>query len=302
MNKGLLLYNPHAGGKPVTDDLDALEFVMDADLKAVDITTVKDYREFFNRIDEEEFIILSGGDGTLNRFINATDGLDISQEIYYYPAGTGNDFAKEMGKTGGDNPFPVSQYFKNLPTVEVKGNCYRFLNGVGYGIDGYCCEVGDELRKVPGKKVNYTAIAIRGLLMDYAPTSAVVTVDGVRHEYDDVWLAPTMYGKFYGGGMIPTPDQRRDDPEGKLSCMVFHGKSKLKTLCIFPAIFKGEHVRHTGSVEVLSGHEITVEFSAPRPLQVDGETILNVRSYTAKSASLQRCRERKESQKAPLLV
>ena len=170
--------------------------------------------------------------------------------------------------------------------MEVKGQQYRFLNGVGYGIDGYCCEVGDEMRKIPGKKVNYTAIAIRGLLLDYIPTSAVVTVDGVRHEYQKVWLAPTMLGSRYGGGMIPTPAQRRDDPEGKLSVMVFHGSGKLKTLAVFPSIFKGEHIKHTECVEVLTGHEITVEFSAPRPLQVDGETVLNVRSYTARSRVL----------------
>jgi hypothetical protein len=33
-----------------------------------------------------------------------------------------------------------------------------------------------------------------------------------------------------------------------------------------------------------TGHEITVEFDQPTPLQIDGETILDVTSYTAKSA------------------
>lgn len=284
MSKGYVLYNPKAGTSRGNNDLVTLEFVMDAELTPVDVTLVNDYREFLGKIREDEFIILCGGDGTLNRFVNDTDGLDISCPIYYYPSGTGNDFAKDLGHSENSNPFPVSRYLKNLPTVEVKGQTYRFLNGVGYGIDGYCCEIGDELRRIPGKKVNYTAIAIRGLLLDYTPTAAVVTVDGVRHKFDKVWIAPTMHGRYYGGGMIPTPDQCREDPEGKLSVMVFHDSGKMKTLSVFPSIFQGTHIRHTECVEVLTGHEITVEFSAPRPLQIDGETILNVRAYTARSS------------------
>jgi len=88
-----------------------------------------------------------------------------------------------------------------------------------------------------------------------------------------------MNGRFYGGGMMPTPEQVRNG--GKLSTMLFHGSGKIKTLAIFPSIFKGEHVKHTDCVTVLEGKTITVEFDSPRALQIDGETILGVTSYTA---------------------
>ena len=83
--------------------------------------------------------------------------------------------------------------------------------------------------------------------------------------------------------MIPTPDQSRNDPDGKLSVMVFHDTGKISTLAIFPSIFKGKHVNHKKAVTVYSGHEITVQFDEPRPLQVDGETILGVTEYKATS-------------------
>ncbi len=162
----------------------------------------------------------------------------------------------------------------------MNGKSYKFINGVGYGIDGYCCEVGDALRQ-ENKTANYTAIAIKGLLFHYKPTNATVIVDGEEHTYKKVWLAPTMLGKHYGGGMIPTPGQTRDDPEHTLSLMVFHKSGKMKTLMIFPSIFKGEHVKHTKNIAVHKGHSITVKFDRPTPLQVDGETILNVSEYTA---------------------
>ena len=88
-----------------------------------------------------------------------------------------------------------------------------------------------------------------------------------------------MNGRCYGGGMIPAPAQRRLNPDGTISTMVMYGKGKLKTLTVFPSIFKGAHIRHNEMVEVLTGHHIHVEFDRPNPLQIDGETTPNVTSY-----------------------
>ena len=160
----------------------------------------------------------------------------------------------------------------------MKGKTYRFLNGVGYGIDGYCCEVGDKIKATSTKPVNYTAIAIKGLLYAFKPVKATVCVDGKKYEYKKVWIAPTMNGRCYGGGMMPTPDQDRLG-DGQVSLMVLHGSSKLKTLIVFPSIFKGEHVKHTEMIEIIKGRDITVSFDRPCALQIDGETVLDVESY-----------------------
>lgn len=88
-----------------------------------------------------------------------------------------------------------------------------------------------------------------------------------------------MNGRFYGGDMIPTPNQDRLNPEGTVSTLVLHGSGKQKTLATFPSIFKGEHIRHTEMAEVLTGRGITVEFDRPTPIQIDGETTSGVTSY-----------------------
>ena len=90
-----------------------------------------------------------------------------------------------------------------------------------------------------------------------------------------------MKGRFYGGGMMPTPAQDRNDPEKKLSVMIFYGKGRLKTLMAFPSIFKGEHIKHEKMVAIHSGSEISVSFDSPAAVQIDGETILGVTSYKA---------------------
>ncbi|MBQ9773692.1 MAG: diacylglycerol kinase family protein [Clostridia bacterium] len=252
----------------------------DVAYRIVDIRTVKSYAELWLEIDmENDTVILSGGDGTLNRFVNENEGLELPQKLYYYASGSGNDFKKDVSPDS-DALIPLHPYIKDLPTVTVNGKTSRFINGIGYGIDGYCCEVGDAQRAKSDKPVNYTGIAIKGLLFFFKPANAKVTVDGVTKTYRKAWIAPTMKGKYYGGGMKVTPEQDRLDPEGKVSFATMYGKGKIKTLMVFPKIFKGEHVKHTEMVDIVAGHEITVEFDRPTALQIDGETVLGVTSYT----------------------
>ncbi len=288
MQSYLILYNPQAGnGRGEENALTIQNILPEGKLTFRDMTRIGDYREFFSKLPRETSVVICGGDGTLNRFLNDTAGLSLRDDLFYYPGGSGNDFLRDVAQEGGPGLIRLKEYMEDLPQVTVNGKTYRFLNGIGYGIDGYCCQVGDALRESSAKKVNYTAIAIKGLLFHYKPTNAVVTVDGQKHTYKKVWLAPTMNGRYYGGGMMPTPAQDRLNPEGTVSAMVMYGAGKLKTLAVFPSIFKGEHVRHGEMVEVLTGRNIRVEFDRPTPLQIDGETIPDVTSYEVTGGAVQ---------------
>ena len=281
-----VLYNPLAGNQTCEEQSKKLrELLRNDELTFQKITEVV-YAEFFSSLDEKDKVIICGGDGTLNHFVNCTKAIDIHNDILYYAAGSGNDFLHDLGKVKGEPPFKINQYLKDLPSVTVNGTERLFINAVGFGIDGYCCEVGDEMRKkASGKPVNYTSIAIKGLLYAYKPTSATVIIDGVEKRYNKVWIAPTMYGRFYGGGMNAAPSQRREDPDGKFTVVVWHSSGKLKTLMAFPSIFKGEHIRHTEYIDIVKADEVTVRFDRPCALQIDGETVLNVTEYSAKSSA-----------------
>ena len=285
MAKAFVLYNPIAGSGQSEDTLKKLQEILTDEYVFCDMTKTEAYEDSIASMSSDDYVIVCGGDGTLNRFANKIQVSDIENDILYFPCGSGNDFARELGKEKYCAPFSVKKYLSSLPTVTVNGESSKFLNGIGYGIDGYCCEIGDKQRAESDKPVNYTAIAIKGLLFHYKPANAKITVDGKVHEFKKVWIAPTMKGKYYGGGMMPTPAQNRNAEDGKLSVMAFHGSSALKTLMIFPSLFKGEHVKHTKYVTVLEGYDISVEFDSPRSLQIDGETVLGVSSYRAVSES-----------------
>ena len=281
--KYYVLYNSIAGHGKAEEVARSLPEKLDGEVVGfADMTKITNYSAFLS--DKSDCaLVICGGDGTLNRFVNDAGDLIADSEVYYCATGSGNDFLRDLGAADGE-VVRITEQLRDLPICEVNGKTYRFINGVGYGIDGYCCEEGDKLRAAGETNINYTSIAIKGLLFHYKPTNATVTVDGVKHTYKKVWIAPTMHGRYYGGGMMPTPAQVRNNSEGKLSILVFHGSSKLKTLMIFPSLFKGEHLKNVKHTEVLTGSEITVEFDSPAPLQVDGETVVGVMKYTARAS------------------
>lgn len=278
--KYYILFNPLAHSGTWKENAEKLNEILSGKTLIYKDVTQNSYRECLSEITAEDKIVICGGDGTLNRFINETQDITLQNEIYCYPTGSGNDFIKDIYPNGVTEPVKINKYLENLPTVTVNGKTSRFLNGIGYGIDGYCCEVGDIQRKKSDKPVNYTSIAIKGLLFHYKTTSATVIVDGQEYNFKNVWLAPTMNGRCYGGGMIPTPDQDRLNTDGTLSTMVYYTKSKLEALMVFPSIFKGEHVKKEKMVKIFKGKNITVKFDRPTALQIDGETVLNVTECT----------------------
>ncbi len=278
-----VLYNPIAGNGQGKAAAEKIKDFISEGIEMVDITEV-DYKDLFAKCAPDDKIVLCGGDGTLNRFINETEDVRTGVSILFFAGGSGNDFLRDLDKTPPCEPFDIGKYIVDLPEVEVRGKKYKFLNGVGYGIDGYCCEEADKLHAAGQIDINYTSIAIKGLLGRFKPRNAKVSVDDKEYLFRNVWIAATMNGRYYGGGMKCAPSQDRLNPDRKVSLVIFRGRSKLATLAVFPSIFSGEHVKHVKRVMVFEGHDIRVEFDKPCALQIDGETALNISSYEVKSA------------------
>lgn len=280
-----VLYNTHAGAHLAAEKIKEKmsEFFKGEKLFLADAVSVDDKRQFVSQILPTDRLVIVGGDGTLNKFVNSIDDKNYEFPIYCYAGGTGNDFINDVAGVDSDGIIMINDYIRNLPTVEVNGKTYKFINGIGYGIDGYCCEEGDKYREKYGKAPNYTTIAIKGLLGKFKTVNAKVTVDGVTNEYKNVWMAPAMNGRYFGGGMMVTPEQDRLNSEHELSFVVVPCKSRLRILTVFPKIFKGEHVKYTNIFKTFRGKSVTVEFDKPTALQIDGETIVGVTKYSARS-------------------
>lgn len=281
-----VIYNSLAGNSTCESKLDELKkHLQGREYTMLSTADIEGYAQFMSGLQEDDEVILCGGDGTINRFVNDTADMEIRNTILYYAAGSGNDFLKDLDKPNGAAPFPINEYIKSLPIITVNGKRSRFINAIGYGIDGYCSEEGDKIRaKSPGKRVNYAPIAIKGALYGYIPRNATVIVDGVERHYTKVWLAPTMHGRFFGGGFMMAPAQDRMNAEGKVTVVVGHDISRPVVMRIFPTIFKGTHVRFKKQLDFIEGHEVTIRFDKPCALQIDGETVLAVTEYSVMSS------------------
>lgn len=287
MKKYHILFNPFANNSKGEEKAKELSNILKGcQLTYSDMSKISDYSAFLDGIEKDENIVICGGDGTLNRFINSVDTDKLENEIYCYSTGSGNDFLRDINMADKNEPVRITQYLKNLPTVKVKNKRYKFLNNASFGLDGYCCEEADRQRSKKGKSSAYALIAIKALLGAYKPRNATVIVDGIKKEYKKVWLAPTMNGRFFGGGLMSAPGQDRLNEKHIVSVVVMYGSSRLKSLLVFPSMFKGKHIKRTEMIEVLEGHEISVRFDKPASMQIDGETILDVVRYDVKLAPI----------------
>ncbi|MCK9330224.1 MAG: diacylglycerol kinase family protein [Candidatus Cloacimonetes bacterium] len=239
-----------------------------------------DVKAFFDNLKAEDEVILTGGDGTVNHFANDMYGYEFKNILYYAKCGCGNDFYKDVEAHAVDGKVDLRPFIKDLPLVTVNGISRRFVNGIGYGIDGDTCLVGDNMRKEdPNAVIDYTKIAIGLLLGKFNTKNAVINVDGKESRHEHIWLASTMFGKYYGGGMMAAPKQDRLNEEHTCTLTTFSSVGRLITLFRFPTFSSGKHDKKK-FIKSYVGHNITVTFDAPCALQIDGEVIPDVTTYS----------------------
>ena len=283
-----LLYNPRSN-----NDHNDIEVILKGKSKN-NVTHISlleyDVRDLLPQLTPKDKVLVCGGDGTLSRFATNTYGFEFPCPVCILKSGTGNDFVRDINENETDRIeklIDIRPYLKNLPTVEVKGVKAKFINGAGFGLDGEVCYEVEQQKKRSKKKASYTAAAIKLILGGYKLPRARVTVDGVTREYKNVWLVSTMKGRFYGGGMMIAPDQDRNSDS--FSVMVLHNCSRAKVMTVFPTVYKGTHIKYKDIVEVICGKHVKVEYDIPTVLQLDGEVVIGVRSYTAYMDGYEKC-------------
>ena len=104
MARAYILYNPIAGNGQ-TNIKEELSALISDEAIFCDMTKSDAYEKDILSMEGDDYIVVCGGDGTLNRFANKIAALSIENDIRYFPCGSGNDFARELGKERGCAPF-----------------------------------------------------------------------------------------------------------------------------------------------------------------------------------------------------
>lgn len=249
------------------------------DLKPINLLK-EDKLAFVNSLKEDDNVVIAGGDGTLNHFINDIDGKDLVCPFYLFSSGTGNDFAKDNEeKKDEDGLIKINDLMHDLPIVEVKGKKYRFFNGAGLGIDGDTCAEANRQKAKGKEKISYIGITLNLILNKFESATATIEVNGETLTVEDTFLASAMYGKYFGGGVLIAEKQRREDR--KLTLVIAHVKGRIRTLLALNKVNKGKSETMGKQIIRYVTDSVTIKFSKPHALQIDGEVVEDVTEYKA---------------------
>ncbi len=210
---------------------------------------------------EKDFLVLAGGDGTINHFLSEEKRDKIKAKILLYKAGSGNDFAREHKGFLVD----ITEELKKAPYYLINDNKHYFINGVGMGIDAAVCDAVNL-----HKDGSYFKTAVN-IFKTFKPYVLKIIVDGKEYIYNDVFFFVAMNGKYIGGGMKIAPEANRNDDI--LEIYIIKAKSYKKIITLFPLIYLGLHKIARSNVVHLRDQNIKVSLSEKQMMQADGEVV-----------------------------
>ncbi len=217
----------------------------------------------------DQIIVVVGGDGTLNEVINGLQTNVIP--IGYIPTGTGNDYAREMNIPK-DPLLALKRILeKNIRKIDIgKINQNYFVNVASMGFDAEIAKYANQtkLKKFLGRFVY--VLGVIKTLRNFKPKGLDITIDNKIYSFNRVWLIAIANNRFYGGGMVISPNAKNND--GLFDICVIKDINGFQLLKLFPTVFSGKHVKYP-MVKIIRGKNITINTEEQLVIQTDGEII-----------------------------
>jgi diacylglycerol kinase (ATP) len=228
------------------------------------VSTIFTEKEWDKRLYSFDQVWITGGDGTVNYFVNQF--YDIKIPLCIFNGGTGNDFyALLYGKTTVQKQ--IEHVLQTLPKPIDAGKCNNryFLNGVGIGFEGAVAKGLQGVNKWGGK-TSFMLAVLKHILFykeqQYAITSAEKTVEG------KFLMISIANGTRYGGGFYVAPLAKPDD--GLFDANLVKPLTPFKRLRYLPVIEKGKHLE-LPFIDYYNTRKITIKSNHPIQAHLDGE-------------------------------
>ena len=271
MERILFVINPIAGGGKAKALRSLIDEIMDKYNREYDLILTSKPGEATsiaeNNVDEYEIIVAVGGDGTVNEvaigLINKNKGT-----LGIIPGGTGNDLAKSL-----DISLDPRQALETLcrglkRDIDIGNvNGSNFLNISSVGFDAEVVINNVEIKKKIKSRISY-AISVVYTLFNFKTKKIQIDIDG-KILNEEIMLLAVGNGKYYGGGMKILPKAMVDD--GYFDICVVSRVSKIKTLFLFPSIFKGNHVRYDKYVRIFRAKTVKINSEKGIHINIDGD-------------------------------
>ncbi|EOU1108694.1 YegS/Rv2252/BmrU family lipid kinase [Clostridium perfringens] len=270
MKKVRFIYNPYSGENAILKELDKI-ITMHQD-KGYTIVPYRIQRgvDVINALDiidsTYEYILIAGGDGTIDTVVNAMKKRGIEIPIGIIPVGTANDFAKHLGMpkdAGACVEQILDSYAVGVDLGKVNDN--YFVNVLSTGLFTDVSQKTDtNLKNTIGKLAYY----LKGLeeLSNFRKLDVKITANGKVFN-EPIYLMLVFNGQTAGNFKLATKAKVQD---GLLDIVIFKACHIPELIPMFIKVLKGEHLEDS-RIEYIRTDELLIESDEEIVTDIDGE-------------------------------
>ena len=233
------------------------ELGLDYKIELNDETTTTE--DILERYKNDECIIYAvGGDGILNRVINALYGT--KNKVACIPAGTGNDFNRS-----------INEFFEEGDNVVdlIRCNDKYFVNVACFGIDA---DIANDDKIVHNKfiprSLQYKVGVLKHIVL-YKPYNFTLEWDK-ESKSSKLSIVTVCNGGYYGGGFHINPGGIYND--GVLDAYIVYATNRREIIKYLISLLKGKHTE-CNLVEHVRSNNFTIKVENPIDGNLDGESM-----------------------------
>lgn len=241
-------------------------------------------RQIEERFEGMIYLVVIGGDGTVNEVINGISDFDRVC-LGVIPNGSGNDFARGVGMAGSVEHQirniveatalnPESLVKMDLGKVEYKDGSRIFGISSGIGLDAIVCKRAffSKVKKWTNLlhmgNLTYVLLTIHSLFSMETVESEVILDEKAPVVRKRMIFCAAMNLRSEGGGVPMAPHQTPDS--GQLDLCMSYGISKRKAFLCLPVLMMGKH-EYIRGFEVVPFQKCRIMGKTPQVLHLDGE-------------------------------
>jgi diacylglycerol kinase (ATP) len=271
MNKVKFIYNPFSGENTITTDIDkviAVHQKYDYLVVPYRISLEYEISKAFEDIDNTyKYILIAGGDGTVDNVVNHMKQLGINLPIAVIPTGTANDFAKFLGI-----PHEVELACEQILTSQVKTidigriNDKYFVNVASTGLfTDISQKTSVTLKNTMGKLAYY----VKGIEQLPNFKKLKIKVNSKEIEYDgDMYLMLIFNGQTAGNLKFA---YKAEVDDGYLDVIIIKAGTIKDMVALLIKMLRGEHLEDAHNLIYFKTDKVYVECHEDLVTDIDGE-------------------------------
>jgi YegS/Rv2252/BmrU family lipid kinase len=271
MNKVKFIYNPFSGENTIVTDIDKVIAVHQKYGYLVvpfRISLEYEISMAFEDIDNTyKYILIAGGDGTVDNVVNYMKQLGINLPIAVIPTGTANDFAKFLGI-----PHEVELACEQILTSQVKTidigriNDKYFVNVASTGLfTDISQRTSVTLKNTMGKLAYY----VKGIEQLPNFKKLKIKVNSKEIEYDgDMYLMLIFNGQTAGNLKFA---YKAEVDDGYLDVIIIKAGTIKDMVALLIKMLRGEHLEDAHNLIYFKTDKVYVECHEDLVTDIDGE-------------------------------